>query len=97
MTNWASGTARLKSCPDTKRRCRKASAETKRRCRKAIVAESKRDYGTESPSIRIPPRRYQAVEVALVRRARLRQTAAGRREAEGRAEGQAQVGGRQLD
>ncbi len=33
----------------------------------ADFAEKKQDYGTKSPSVRIPPRHHQAVEVALVR------------------------------
>src|SRR5581483_6590858 len=41
-----------------------------------------REYGTKSSSIRIPHRLHQALEVALVRGPRLRQAAAGRRQAQ---------------
>src|SRR5260370_343487 len=42
----------------------------------------RRSNGTKSPSLWFSARLYQAVEVALVRRARLRQAAARRRQAE---------------
>jgi hypothetical protein len=57
----------------------------------------RRSNGTKSPSLWFSPRLHQAVEVALVCGARLRQAAARRRQAEERAEGKAQVGGRELD
>jgi large subunit ribosomal protein L22 len=45
-------------------------------------AEKRRKYGTEGPSIRIPPRLHQALESALVHGSRLRQVADRRHQAE---------------
>ncbi len=63
------------------------------------VAEKgkRRIDGTESSSVRIPAGLQQAVALALVRQAGLRQAAAGRPGAEGDAARAAEVGRRQLD
>src|SRR3984893_12078479 len=52
--------------------------------------------GTENTPLRIPPRLQQAVELALVRRSRLRRDAARRREAAPRVERAPQERGHQL-
>src|ERR1700751_5081883 len=55
-----------------------------------VLGLFRRSNGTKSPSLWFPAWLYEAVEVALVCRARLRQ-------AQGRVERKAQVGGRERD
>src|SRR5713101_1931502 len=84
---------RKRACAVPRAACAKLSAAGKAVQRRA---RSKETNGTENAPLRIPPRLQQAVEVALVRRPRLRRAIARRREAAPRAERAPQERGHQL-